>query len=64
MYGRGHSKPILPPTPQMLSSARDHTRIGPLSVYTNVAMIEAANHSSDSNHWRSLYKPMELIDCN
>jgi hypothetical protein len=49
-YGRGHSKPILPPTPQVLSSARGCTRIGPLSVFTNVAVIKTANHSSNSNY--------------
>lgn len=36
---------------------------GPLSVYANIPVIEAANHSASSDFWRSLYPPMETITC-
>ena len=32
-------------------------------MYTNIAAIEAANHSGDSNFWRNLYAAMEMIEC-
>ncbi|KAK6585659.1 hypothetical protein PZA11_002386 [Diplocarpon coronariae] len=58
----GLSPVDLPSMPMYLSSIPDSTN-GPLMAYTNVASIEAANHSGDSNFWRNLYKPTEMIDC-
>jgi len=57
------TKPVRPPNPYMERSSLGYQNHTPLSVYTNVAVIEAANHSGDSNFWRTLYTPMELIDC-
>lgn len=62
-YGNTSMIPIKPPNQYLLRSSLVYQKRGPLSVYTNVAVIEAANHSADSNFWRSLYPPMELIDC-
>ncbi|RYP14051.1 hypothetical protein DL767_010448 [Monosporascus sp. MG133] len=40
-------------------SARCYLKRGPLLAYTNVAVLEAANHTSDSTFWRQLYTPLE-----
>lgn len=55
--------PIDPPNQPMYFSSIPYSTNGPLMAYTNVASIEAANHSGDSNFWRNLYKPTEMIDC-
>ncbi|KAF3009533.1 hypothetical protein E8E13_004868 [Curvularia kusanoi] len=46
----------------MIRSVMCYVRRALLAVYTNQAVLEAANHSSDSNFWRSLFKPMEPVD--
>ena len=55
--------PITPPNAFIERSSYAYQSHGPLLVYTNTAAIEAANYSGDSNFWRSLFPPMELIDC-
>ncbi len=62
-YNNADTKPITPPNEFMSRSSAVYSLHAPLSVYTNIAAIEAANYSGDSNFWRSLYPPMELIDC-
>lgn len=57
------SKPIRPPNVYIDKTALAYQASTPLCVYTNIAVIEAANYSGDSNFWRTLYAPMELIDC-
>ncbi|KAH7001768.1 hypothetical protein B0J12DRAFT_747803 [Macrophomina phaseolina] len=56
-------KPIPPKSTLMNVAASQYAKWGPLCVYTNLAVIEAANHSSDNHFWRNLYKPLELLDC-
>lgn len=47
----------------MTKAASQYATWGPLCVYTNLAVTEAANHSSDNRFWRNLFKPLELLDC-
>ncbi|RYP59466.1 hypothetical protein DL771_010893 [Monosporascus sp. 5C6A] len=44
-------------------SAMCYARRGPLLAYTNVAVLEATNYTSDSVFWRQLYKPLEAVTC-
>lgn len=62
-YDNKDVRPIRAPNIFMDRSSVVYELHAPLSVYTNVAAIEAANHSADSNFWRTLYPPMELIEC-
>jgi hypothetical protein len=62
-FGRTDAMPISPPNAYMDRASIPYQTHLPLAVYTNVAAIEAANHSGDSNFWRKLYPPMELIEC-
>lgn len=54
--------PVEPRGVLLSRSSMCYYKRAPLSVYTNQAVLEAANHSSDSNFWRNLYKPMEPVD--
>jgi hypothetical protein len=54
--------PVEPSSILLRRSSMCYSRRAPLNVYTNQAVLEAANHSSDSNFWRNLYKPMEAVD--
>jgi hypothetical protein len=54
--------PVQPSSNMLMRSATCYFRRAPLTVYTNQAVLEAANHSSDSPFWRNLYKPMEAVD--
>lgn len=62
-YGNVGAMPISPPNAFMERSSIPYQAGLPLAVYTNVAAVEAANHSADSNFWRNLYPPLELIEC-
>lgn len=54
--------PIHPPTDLMYRTALCYRGKTPLTVYTNLAVLEAQNHSGNSNFWRSLYPPLEAVD--
>lgn len=55
--------PIAVMTKDMYTTALCYAKRGPLFAYSNVAVIEAANYSSDSSFWMQFYKPMESITC-
>ena len=63
MYEGRYISPIRPPNELIHRTVLAYRHHGPLLVYTNVAAIEAANHSGDSNFWRNLYPPMDLVEC-
>jgi hypothetical protein len=54
--------PKPPPTEMMYRTALCYKDATPLTMYTNVAVMEAVHHCSDSNFWRSLYAPMEAVE--
>jgi len=64
IVGGGSSEvyPRAPPTDLMYRSASCYTKSAPLTMYTNVAVLEALHHSGNSNFWRSLYEPMEAVE--
>lgn len=45
----------------MERTAECYAKRGPLMAYSNVAVLEAANHTSDSGFWRQLYSPLETV---
>jgi len=55
--------PTAPPNMFMARTSFAYQSHGPLLAYTNTAATEAANYSGDSVFWRSLFPPMEPIDC-
>lgn len=54
--------PVAPPSELMYRSALCYERSAPLTVYTNLAVLEAQNHSGNSSFWRSLYAPLESVE--
>ncbi len=54
--------PFVPTTMQMQTCANCYSTRSPLSVYTNLAVLECADHFPDSTFWRALYQPLEPVD--
>lgn len=54
--------PIAPPTALMYKTALCYELNTPLTMYTNLAVLEAQKHSGNSSFWKSLYEPMESVE--
>lgn len=54
--------PVMPPTELMYRTALCYESNTPLTMYTNLAVLEAQKHSGNSGFWTSLYEPMESVD--
>lgn len=54
--------PVMPSSDLMMRTALCYETNNPITVYTNLAVIEAQNHSGNSSFWRSLYEPLESVD--
>jgi hypothetical protein len=53
--------PVEPPTMMMKMAASCYVHNAPLTVYTNLAVIEAIQHATNSNFWRNFYKSLEAV---
>lgn len=56
------AEPTWPPTDMMYKTALCYETSYPLTMYTNLAVLEAQNHTGNNNFWKSLYEPLESVD--
>ncbi|TAQ83189.1 hypothetical protein B7494_g8488 [Chlorociboria aeruginascens] len=60
--GQDVAKPIDPLDEPIYLASLSYMESNPHLAYTNVASIEATDHSRDINFRRNLYKPMRIVD--